>query len=124
MKITPQDIPKEMSKTIKLETKVTPREAEKDSISILKEIRDEEEKNKKGNKRATFFVNLIYVMSLALFGYMIYKGDIMYAVPALALTTLGAFIFNLFIFDESRKTKRRQDAVDQFYLEYELKKNN
>lgn len=102
---------------------VTPIENEKDATSILKEIRMEEEAKKKGNKRATFFVNLVYLMSLCLFSYMIYMGNLIYAVPALALTTLGAFIFNLFIFSESQRAKKRQTLIDEFYLSFAYKSN-
>jgi len=126
MKIITQEIPEEIKKTIKMATKIEnlDRQNELDSVTILKEIRNEEENKKKGNKRATFFVNLIYLMSLALFSYMIYVGEMIYAIPSLALTTLGAFIFNIFIFSESQRTKRRQDLIDNFYLEFQYKKSH
>jgi hypothetical protein len=123
MRISPREIPNEMKSTIIMTTKVQP-QVEKDTTSILREIRMEEEGKKKGNKRATFFVNLIYLMSLGLFSYMIYAGEMLYALPALALTTLGAFIFNLFIFSESQRTKKRQTLIDNFYLEYTFKKTH
>lgn len=97
---------------------------EKHATSILKELFDEEEIRTKDNKRATFFVNLIYFMSLILFTYMFYIGITIFALPALALVSLGALAFNLFIYKESKRTKKRQKSISDFYLSYEYKKNN
>ncbi len=123
MKIEKQEIPENMKNSIKEVSKVDmpklPPLKEKDTISILKEIREDEDKNIKSNKRATFMVNLVFLMSLVLFVYMIVSGLGQYAIPALGLTIIGAFIFNLFIFSESKRTKKRQTAIDSFYMTYQ-----
>ena len=122
MKLLNKDIPEGMVKKGILPSKGN---SEKDSVSILKELWGEEESKKKGNRRVTFFVNLIYIMSLAIFVFMCFTpGLLIYALPAMALTTLGAFIFNVFIYSESKRTKKQQDAINNFYHSYEHKQTN
>jgi Na+/H+ antiporter NhaC len=121
MKIEKKEIPEEMKKTI---LEVDKPIKEKNTITILKELREDEERNKKNDKRATFFINLIFTLSLGIFVYMITKGLTYYALPALGLTAVGAFIFNLFVYSKSKETKQRQEKIDEFYLSNELKKTN
>jgi len=112
LKIDKQPIPEEMKKTI---VEVEPAKIEESRTAvILKEIRDEEVKNKKSNRRATFFVNLIYLMSLVLSVIMIIRG-IDYAIPSMAFIALGVLAFNIFIYIESRRTKKHIKTIDSFY---------
>jgi Flp pilus assembly protein TadB len=113
MKVEKKEIPEEMKNTI-IEVSNKSKD-EKDSLILLKEIKSEELARKKDNKRATLFVNLVYLMGLTLSVIMMLGGEMVYALPALIFVTLGAFVFNLFIYNESKRTNRHIKSINDFY---------
>ena len=120
MKVIKQDIPESMKHTI-VEVSNT---REKNSIDILKEIKIEELARKKDNRRATLFVNLIYLMGLGMSVIMMLAGDMEYAMPSFVFMTLGAFVFNLFIYNESKRTQNHLNNIEQIHPTHESQKDN
>lgn len=92
---------------------------ERSTASILKEIKLAEGVRKKDNRRATFFVNTLYLISLGLFVAMSFYGPLMFALPALGLVTIGALTFNIFIYNESKRTMKHQKDIEKLHNLYE-----
>lgn len=112
MRVQKQPIPEEMRKTIK---EVSPRSTEQDSITIIKNIKLEEEKRSKNNKRALYSINILYLLGVGVSVLMLLADLTEYGLLSLLLMSLGALIFNIFIYNETKITRRHLKAIDVFY---------
>lgn len=94
-------------------------ELELNSVTILKEIWENNDRILKNSKRATFFINLIYLLGLITYSFMIYVGTVPYAMASLIYVTIEIFIINLLIFSLTKGAKKQRDNAYNLYMDYE-----
>lgn len=115
-------------KVIKKEEKtpliVTGESTEKDSVTILKSLWEAPDTIIQKSKKATFFVNLVYVIGLFTYIAMILNGDVWAALPSLGLITVEVFIINVLIYSITKSAKQQKDAAYSLYMNYEYRRTN
>jgi len=106
---------------MKIEKKITPEEMKKtmggattkeEPVSkTLKSLKSLEELNSRGNVKAVFFINLTYLIGLIFLTIITLQDANVFAVSSIAVTTVGALIFNIVTFNEARRTKKHKEII-------------
>lgn len=91
-------------------------EQEKDSLTILSEMRRKLEDRKSANRSATFFVAFTYLVGFII---LVYLGQME------ILSYVSIFVVMLFIlvYTNFRQSKNDIKAIDELYLEYTYLQN-
>jgi len=106
MKITKEIIPENMKETMG----GIPANDESTS-KTLKSLKELESLNTKRNVKAVFFINLTYVIGLIFLTLIALQTGDVFVIATITVTTIGALVFNLFTYKESKKTIKNLEII-------------
>ncbi len=111
MKIEKKKIPESMKKTMGGVTT-----DEEPASKTLKSLRELEAINSKSNIKAVFFINLTYLIGFICLTIITLQSANLLIISTMGITTVGALIFNIFTYNESKRTIKNTAIIKKLGL--------